>query len=145
MQKSKYLTFFLLSLVVIFGSNGVIKAQKSFNTFSELDPAEYHFQLFSHDNRIVLDVRTHKEYRKSHLPGAINAMNQETLKEIADTLDIEQPVFLYCEVGDRSLTAAIILTDMGFVNVYSLSGGIEAWVKKGYSLEKGKRYKLFKP
>ncbi|HYX06251.1 MAG TPA: rhodanese-like domain-containing protein [Bacteroidales bacterium] len=145
MQKSKLLAYLLFSLIVIFGSNNVIKAQKRFHTFSELEPANYHFQLFSHDNRVVLDVRTHKEYRKAHLPGAINAINQETLKKIADTLDIEQPVFVYCKEGDRSLTAAIILADMGFVKVYSLTGGIDAWIKQGYSLEREKRHHLFKP
>ncbi len=145
MQNSKTLLYFLLLITVMIGCTEIIHAQKKFNTFRELAPDDFHFQLFSQDDRVVLDVRTSGEFRKSHLPGAINAMNQQILKEIADTLDSEQSIFVYCESGDRSLTAAIILSDKGFVNVYNLSGGIDAWIKQGYSLESGKKHKIFKP
>jgi len=46
------------------------------------------------------------------------------------TLDKNKPVYVYCAVGGRSATAAKILSDMGFTEVYDLEGGIINWEEK---------------
>jgi rhodanese-related sulfurtransferase len=39
------------------------------------------------------------------------------------------PVILYCQSGSRSTSAASMMTDSGFTNIYSLIGGIGNWNK----------------
>jgi len=40
----------------------------------------------------------------------------------------EMEIILHCQKGMRSLQAAAILKAQGYLEVYSLSGGYEAWV-----------------
>jgi rhodanese-related sulfurtransferase len=38
-------------------------------------------------------------------------------------------VFVYCKAGSRSGSAVDIMEDMGFREIYDLSGGIMSWQK----------------
>jgi sulfur-carrier protein adenylyltransferase/sulfurtransferase len=42
-------------------------------------------------------------------------------------LDPEKPVLVYCAIGGRSRVAAQMLAGRGFVQVYNMKGGIQAW------------------
>lgn len=76
----------------------------------------------------LLDVRTHAEYLKAHLPNAININIQENgFNESAKArLDRNKPVAVYCHSGRRSHIASGILLDMGY-EVYELEGGVGGW------------------
>ena len=79
----------------------------------------------------VLDVRRPDEFKKGHLPQAINInwQNQRQFMEEAGKLDKSKPVYLYCLAGVRSSNAADWLINNGFTKVIDLSGGIDAWKK----------------
>jgi rhodanese-related sulfurtransferase len=87
-------------------------------------------------NPLILDVRLHRDYVKSRIPGAIPAENSGILLSIADTTDREQSIFIYCESIERSSSAARILLDKGFQHVYVLKGGFLDWVKKAYPVDR---------
>jgi rhodanese-related sulfurtransferase len=81
----------------------------------------------------LIDARSHAEWRKGHLPGAI-AM--PLLELAATTLDII-PVrrgFVYCQQGFRATTAASILLRRGVADVGVLFDGIEGWMALGWPL-----------
>jgi len=83
---------------------------------------------------LLIDVRTHEEYKVSHLPGAIWA---ETPSQIASALrepSDRQPVVLYCSVGVRSSRAAAQLMRSGRTNVFNLQGSIFKWANEGRPL-----------
>jgi rhodanese-related sulfurtransferase/rubrerythrin len=83
---------------------------------------------------IIVDVRQPGEYRLGHVPGA-KLIPVDTLPERLTELDPHIPTIVYCAAGVRSQAAASILKRAGFVDVYSLKGGIRAWsggIAEGY-------------
>ncbi len=74
----------------------------------------------------LVDVRQPREYERGHLPGA-QLIPVKTLDERLIELDLGKPTITYCAAGVRSRAAASVLNNAGFKEVYSMSGGINAW------------------
>lgn len=76
----------------------------------------------------LIDVRTPKEYQKSHLKNAINInLFSSDFNDKINKLDKNKDVYLYCETGGRSKFVAKRLKKQGFTNIYDLEGGISNW------------------
>lgn len=86
-------------------------------------------QHISSENIQLLDVRTGMEYSSGHIEGAVlaNVMNKSRFQETIKTLDKDKPVYIYCRSGSRSKTAAQLLCESGFNQVYDLKGGFLTW------------------
>jgi rhodanese-related sulfurtransferase len=41
--------------------------------------------------------------------------------------DLNEPIVIYCHAGVRSARAAHYLIQLGYTNVWSMAGGIDAW------------------
>jgi rhodanese-related sulfurtransferase len=94
-------------------------------------------KLVETGNGTVLDVRTIGEVAQGHLPNAFVAdIYQRDFVEKINQLPKDKDIYVYCTVGARSSQAAQILISNGFKNVYNLNGGIIAWAKSGYTIEK---------
>lgn len=61
----------------------------------------------------LLDVRTIDEFQELHLDGAKNVPLHELAGALA-SLPKDKPVVVYCAVGSRSATAAMILSRAGY-------------------------------
>ena len=83
-------------------------------------------------NVVIIDTRIASEYKKSHVLGSISAPGKSELYAIADTLDTDQPLMLYCSHDQRSKTAASLLIQKGFCRVYVLSGGVNSWIEHNF-------------
>ena len=83
-----------------------------------------------------LDVRTETEFKKGHVPGAIN-LPRGKLEFMIDKkiTDKNAQAVLYCKSGDRSTLATYTLVKMGYKNLKSMDGGWKAWTKAGYPVE----------
>jgi thioredoxin 1 len=93
--------------------------------------------LLKQKKGLLLDVRTPEEFNAGHLPEAMLLdYNNDNFKKSATQLDKSKPVFVYCKTGGRSKSAASILRDLGFKEVYDLDGGITAWKNAGKTVEK---------
>lgn len=76
----------------------------------------------------VLDVRTPREYRDGHIPGAENYdISDPRFPSWVQRLSREASYFVYCSSGARSLTACQLLATLGFTSVYNLRDGLIAW------------------
>jgi rhodanese-related sulfurtransferase len=85
---------------------------------------------------VVLDVRTEKEYKKGHIPGAIHMQRGLLEFKVEKKLpDKNAYIILQCKTGGRSALATQTLQKMGYKNVVSMAGGWKAWVKAGYPVE----------
>jgi len=73
---------------------------------------------------ILLDVRLESEYQNSHLSDA-NNLPLGLVREKGPELDTDKHYILYCDTGQRSSTAAFLLSAMG-LDVYVIRGGISA-------------------
>lgn len=95
---------------------------------SKISGAEFQSRLDSTQNAQVLDVRTAEEFGSGRLPNAINFdIKKDDFLKKTETLDKNAPVFLYCLAGSRSASAAQLLADNGFTEVYDLDGGYMRW------------------
>ncbi len=86
--------------------------------------------------QVVLDVRTAKEFKKGHLPKAVNI--PRGLLEFKATKKIPNKdafIICYCKSGGRSCLSTCTLGEMGYKNVKSMAGGWKAWVKAGYPIQ----------
>lgn len=82
--------------------------------------------------KIILDVRTDEEYAQGKMKNATQIdYYQRNFKTEVAKLDKTKPVFVYCASGVRSNSAAKILKQQGFTEVYDLKGGLNAWARSG--------------
>ncbi|SHJ95562.1 FAD-dependent oxidoreductase [Tepidibacter formicigenes] len=70
----------------------------------------------------IIDVREKDEYEQSHIIGAINLPLSE-IRERLDEIPTDKPIYLHCRSGQRSYNAVLALQNLGFENVYNISGG----------------------
>jgi rhodanese-related sulfurtransferase len=70
----------------------------------------------------VIDVRAKGQYDAGHIEGAINIPLGE-LKGNAVSLDKDKKYVVHCNKGVSGNAAQNILLNLGFKNVYNLSGG----------------------
>ncbi len=83
-------------------------------------------KLLIENNRIFLiDVRENYEHEISNI-GGVN-IPLATLPHHLDQLPSQIPIVTYCQAGIRSLSALQILKNAGFINVKSLTGGMNHW------------------
>ncbi|MFX0558334.1 molybdopterin-synthase adenylyltransferase MoeB [Maribacter sp. CXY002] len=68
----------------------------------------------------LIDVRSRKEFKNSHLKGAKN-IPLDLLKDHTDSIDLTKPVYLICQSGIRSQKAILLLQELfpksEFINV----------------------------
>lgn len=85
----------------------------------------------------VLDVRTRGEFAGGHLEGATLLPIQQMQARIGElAAHRDEPVFIYCQTGNRSTVAAKLLIDAGFTNVMNLRRGIVEWRSAGLPIVK---------
>ena len=98
----------------------------------EIDPADAREELAAGD-AVLVDTREPHEWDEAHLEGATlvpPATVADRIEEVAP--DRSQRVVLYCRVGNRSARAADLLeSELGYEDVASIAGGIEAWQQAG--------------
>lgn len=80
-----------------------------------------------------------------HIPFEGNIADTDLFvpyNEIAGNLTLfpdgrDQKIVVYCKVGAMGMEAAQTLLDLGYTNVWNLTGGYEAWKEAGFAfLEK---------
>jgi len=84
--------------------------------------------MINHDDAVVLDVRSMKEFQDGHIVNSINIpLNGlgNNLKQMEKHRD--KPVVIVCRSGSRSGSACSVLRKNGFENVKNLRGGMLAW------------------
>ena len=104
--------------------------------YISLDPYYFHLQYLKEDSVLLIDVRQSFEYRANRIKDAVNMPFSDYLRKMSDTLSKNYALFVYCDDADRSKTACGICYDLGYRKVYNLKGGLIAWRREGYPLEK---------
>ncbi|MBW6454394.1 MAG: rhodanese-like domain-containing protein [Trueperaceae bacterium] len=75
---------------------------------------------------LVLDVREPFEYAEGHVEGSV-LVPLATVAARAGEFPKDEPVYVFCRSGNRSLQAAQTLVAAGFSDVRNVEGGILAW------------------
>ncbi|OEK02246.1 hypothetical protein BFP97_12280 [Roseivirga sp. 4D4] len=79
-------------------------------------------ELLTESPFTILDVRDEKEFKVSHLKGAIR-YEESLLKDLRS----DEPVMVYCTVGLRSNQVAKALREEGFDRIIELQDGLIGW------------------
>ena len=76
----------------------------------------------------LIDVRPENDFSHGAIESAVNLPLEKIEAGETAILKKDQPVYLYCHVGENSRDAAEILEDDGFTTV-NLEGGYRAWLR----------------
>jgi rhodanese-related sulfurtransferase len=86
---------------------------------------------------LVVDPRSEFEFKRGHIPGAINAPVRKILLNRAHLPnDKNSEMVIACMHGQRAVMAKWFLALYGYRNTSLLEGYLEGWQEAGLPLEK---------
>ncbi len=122
----KYLYFLIILFFSIFTA-----CQENESAPIQKISVEQLLEAINSDDVQLIDVRTEGEFNDGSIQKAQNiCVTTNGFKEKVKNLDKERPVYLYCKSGKRSANAAEILKEMGFKEIYDMTGGYDEWSEK---------------
>lgn len=74
----------------------------------------------------IVDIRDEHAYQSDHIEGSFHLTNASLvrfMKEVA----LNTPVYVICYHGNSSKGVAQYLCEQGYLNVYSIEGGMVSW------------------
>lgn len=119
----------VIGLIGIIGWQFINKPQQGL----EVNSHELRDLLTKEPQPILIDVREPAEYKEVAIPGSVliplgELETSPKLTEIAK----DAPIVMVCRSGRRSAFGQQILLDIGYNEVYNLTGGILEWGQEGY-------------
>ncbi|WP_101775630.1 thiosulfate sulfurtransferase GlpE [Pasteurella oralis] len=101
--------------------------------FAELSPQQA-WQLMQQRDAALLDIRNPLHFAAAHPQHAFHLTNQ-SYGQFELEYDDDHPVIVICYHGISSRGAAMYLIEQGYTEVYSVTGGFEAWQREGLPIE----------
>ncbi|NLG82537.1 MAG: rhodanese-like domain-containing protein [Bacilli bacterium] len=74
----------------------------------------------------IIDIRDRSDYKKGHLPGAINVPLDKLIMDEKKYLTIDEVYYIVCKYGKQSELLCEYLSSLGYL-VVNCIGGMEAW------------------
>ncbi|GJM45029.1 MAG: hypothetical protein DHS20C21_18710 [Gemmatimonadota bacterium] len=86
---------------------------------------------------LILDTRSHDEFRQGHVPGAILIPHDQVARRTVEIMAWQnRDVVVYCRSGRRAEYAENQLREAGFTRLLHLEGDWRAWSAAGHPVEK---------
>ncbi len=121
-----------LAAVVVLGGLGVALTRGTESALTTVSVRDLHAAIGQYPAPTVLDVREPYEYEAGHVEGALLMPLARTVElALAAGLPKDEPVYVFCRSGNRSLQAAQALVAAGYQDVRNVDGGIIAWTAAG--------------
>ena len=130
-----------LALVMLFLASGVMLFWPEISRLSGGGAAQLGTlevtRLMNQGGTLILDIREGEDFATGHLPRARHI----PLSQLSNRVDEigkykEKPVIVTCRNGAKAGAAARLLKQAGFVSVYGLRGGIDAWQQASLPVER---------
>jgi hydroxyacylglutathione hydrolase len=87
------------------------------------------------DDLVVIDVRETFEWMEGHIAGALHLPMLEATRR-RDEVPLQGRKAVLCAGGLRSSTVISALQRLGIANWYNVTGGMTAWGRAGYPIER---------
>lgn len=91
--------------------------------FKQVQPDKLRYLI--KEGAYILDVRENVEYERAHIKGAKNIPLSE-LRSRFNEIPKDEDVYVHCRTGQRSYNAVLALQQLGFNNVYNVTGSFLA-------------------
>ena len=129
-----------IMLVVLFVVSGIMvlwpTLAKMFSGSREIGTLEA-TRLMNSGNALVLDIRDTGEFNGGRIPKSKNIPLSEIGKRVDEISKFkDKPVIVTCRTNNRANSAARVLKQHGFADVYQLAGGFGAWRQASLPVEK---------
>lgn len=85
----------------------------------------------------IIDVRTGLAQQSGRIPGAMVLSADDDLSALVTNPETDSEVIIYCACPNEASAARLAkkLMERGYTRVRPLTGGIDAWIDAGYSIE----------
>lgn len=106
---------------------------------SMVDARALHDVLASGARPVMIDVREPSEFSSTlgHIKGARNIPSGRVAAQAGDIAKLKDtPVYVICRSGQRAMAAAGTLSRAGYTRLHILNGGMLAWQRAGYQMER---------
>lgn len=122
-------------------------AEEAWRAVPTIKPADVQRRQKKEPNLLVIDVRDAADIAQTGtVPGAVN-LSFGSLTYLADNevpedwrdsrlADRSRPIITTCILGPLGAIGGKLLHDMGFTNVQTLEGGVQAWIDAGLPVAK---------
>lgn len=101
-------------------------------TFTTISVQEAYDQTQANPDAVLVDVRQPNEWEDFGYPAGAALLEMDDILAIVsgpvEGLPQDQPVYVICNSGNRSVIVADHLIGLGYEEVYNVDGGIEAWL-----------------
>ncbi len=127
-----------VGLVILLVAAGIVIASQPQATATRL-PAEISVAQASQaqkDGAFILDVREPSEWTQAHIAGA-TLIPLGDLPNRLNEVPRDREVVVVCRTGHRSAQGRDILTQAGFTQVTSMTGGLTQWQAQGLPVVSG--------
>lgn len=126
----------LIALLLVSGSALFLPTLSTLIGGKGLSPTEATIWI-NRRKAYVFDLRPEEAYKVGRLPGAKFIKTSEITAAIEKLkLDRNNPVVLVCETGAHSRKAIAEVKSLGFAEVATLDGGVQAWKEAALPLVK---------
>jgi len=133
-HRAVWLSVLFVSSLSILVSQAVFAHHSYLLTVQQLRAGLMKAPSVSQKGFVLIDVRSPEEHLSGQIPGTdlnidfreIKARHREIGAKPGDH------IVVYCQSGHRSNIAAETLADLGYTNVYNVSGSMNAWMEAGY-------------
>ena len=133
-RRTVWLSVLFVSSLFILVSQAVFAHHSYLLTVQQLRAGLMKAPSVSQKGFVLIDVRSPEEHLSGQIPGTdlnidfreIKARHREIGAKPGDH------IVVYCQSGHRSNIAAETLADLGYTNVYNVSGSMNAWMEAGY-------------
>lgn len=93
-------------------------------------------EIIEKNGATIIDVRLKEDYNREKIEGALNIFfGDYDFDEQVDEFPKDNKYIIYCQVGVGSLKAIGIMEDLGFKDLYNMSGGLKKWKEMGYEVK----------
>ncbi|MBS2098831.1 rhodanese-like domain-containing protein [Carboxylicivirga linearis] len=101
----------------------------------KLKAKKYYHKLNAKKDPLIIDTRPAFKFQENRIQNAVLAEEIEDLLKLVKIVPKDEPIFIYCQKGDRSQKAAETLKEKGYTKVYELKGGLLKWMDAGLPLD----------
>jgi rhodanese-related sulfurtransferase len=98
--------------------------------FLKSAPADWYLvtaAAVAREKAFLVDVRQPEEYRQGFIAGALNVPLRELVASLDALPGFNQRIVVVCDTGHRSAIGMALLRMLGYRDVLTLDGGMQAW------------------